>query len=610
MIHTVKRILFMASLSGLAVVSGCGTAPTLEQSATPPSEHQELDPEKLLARARVEANKNIRNTLLMQSAQVYWEQHFSAQAKSVSETIDPRYLSNDLWQQYWTLLLDISLLEGDRARLEKVLPVVQSDQFFQTSSDDQRTLVLKIEQGLLIVEKPLEAAILLIEHYDMLYALPEIQDRIWTHFKRSDLRTISTYTAASDHYEVKGWLALAKSMRLQQRNIYEQYDALQQWRSDWSLHTAANELPHELQVLSNLPESQPTEIVLALPFSGPLANVANAIKNGLLASYYAQTSPLAGSTQSAAPTLKVSTFDTHIQDFMSLYDGHLSQDTIIIGPLKKETIRTLLTYDRLPIKTLALNYVPAEQHVENLYQFSLNPEHETRQVVERMASDGYARVGLLLPENDWGIRIYDAFNLANTTYDNTVVETAFYSDQKSLSSAVAKMLATDKSKDRARMVRAITNLPLETLPRRRQDIDAVFMAAKSNIAKQLKPLLAYHYASDLPVFATSQINNLDNRQSTRDLNGIQFVDMPWSLSTTVALRHAIEENFPATAGPYSRFYAMGIDAFQLAPRIELLGKVSNSHLQGMTGELSIDEQQTVQRKLQWATFRNGKPYIN
>ena len=61
------------------------------------------------------------------------------------------------------------------------------------------------------------------------------------------------------------------------------------------------------------------------------------------------------------------------------------------------------------------------------------------------------------------------------------------------------------ARERARELGRIIGRRLEFEPRRRQDIDIVFMAAYSADARQLMPQLAFHHGADLPVHATSHV---------------------------------------------------------------------------------------------------------
>jgi outer membrane PBP1 activator LpoA protein len=51
---------------------------------------------------------------------------------------------------------------------------------------------------------------------------------------------------------------------------------------------------------------------------------------------------------------------------------------------------------------------------------------------------------------------------------------------------------------------------------------------------------------------------------------------------------------------------MGIDAYNLAPRLGQLKNLPDSHIDGHTGQLSMDSAQRIERSLPWAEIQNGQ----
>ena len=45
-----------------------------------------------------------------------------------------------------------------------------------------------------------------------------------------------------------------------------------------------------------------------------------------------------------------------------------------------------------------------------MFQFALDPEEEARQVAQRVTADGRMRGLVLLPNNEWGQRVFRAFD--------------------------------------------------------------------------------------------------------------------------------------------------------------------------------------------------------
>ena len=153
------------------------------------------------------------------------------------------------------------------------------------------------------------------------------------------------------------------------------------------------------------------------------------------------------------------------------------------------------------------------------------------------------------------------------------------------------------------------NLKFE--PRRRQDVDFIFLAAFPRQARLIRPQLKFHYAGNIPVYATSHIySGKRNRHADRDMDDIIFEDIPWVLYTpnnTPPLQKNIDQLWPEESDQYTRLFAMGIDAYNLIPHLNHLKSYSYERYNGETGILSLDEYHRIFRQLSWARFRNGIP---
>jgi outer membrane PBP1 activator LpoA protein len=51
---------------------------------------------------------------------------------------------------------------------------------------------------------------------------------------------------------------------------------------------------------------------------------------------------------------------------------------------------------------------------------------------------------------------------------------------------------------------------------------------------------------------------------------------------------------------------MGADAYLLAPRLNQLLALPDTQLDGLSGTLSLNPQQRIERQLPWAEFRDGE----
>jgi len=562
---------------------------------------RELTPEQLIGKARAIPNSLDSASLYLEAATQYWQNELYAQSNAALDTITPEHLSYSELQQFLTLTLTLSIQEENHTRIEQTLPLISTQSQQKTSVPQQIELTKLIIRANQILGRHIQAAVTLIEHAGL---FPEEEqydglEEIWQSLRQADAASLSQYQYTGTNLEVIAWLDLARLIQQNQINLETQYQALQDWKKVWPNHPAALHPPHELSILEALPKTRPTSITLALPLTGPISGAGKAIRDGFMANYYANNS------NQNDEKLEIHFFDTNKNSISELYANHLSENALIIGPLDKNALNEVSKLDSLHTKTLALNHLDSPTTHDNLFQFGLAPETETTQLAQRLIKKKLYKVGVIAPESNWGFRIHDAFAQALSNEGGTLIESAFYQDQSSLSETVARLLNTDESKQRKRRIQTITNTNFEFLPRRRQDIDAIFMIAKPETAKQLKPLFAYHYANNLPVFATSQVHKQSSDGANKDLERIEFIEMPWMLSNTIDIKNQLTQIIPDSNEKYSRFYALGVDAFNLAPRLELLHEIQDSQIQGQTGTLSMGEGGIISRKMEWAKFRKG-----
>jgi hypothetical protein len=166
------------------------------------------------------------------------------------------------------------------------------------------------------------------------------------------------------------------------------------------------------------------------------------------------------------------------------------------------------------------------------------------------------------------------------------------------------MLQLRNADPRAKSLQSTTG---QAQPTRRQDIDFIFLAATPQLAQQIKPTLVYQYAGDIPVYATSQLfTNSGDQAQYKDLEGIQFCETPWLLNINDPLHQQVTTQWPQASGSLGRLYAMGIDAYRLAPRLTQLKALPDTRLDGQSGSLSLGQSQRIERQLPWAKFVNGQ----
>ena len=592
------------------IVSACSTPPqkpTETEIITSTTADKTLQPEELISKAIGSDSPQQQTHLFFKAAEAYWKNNLFAQSDAALGSVQTDYLTEDEIQRYLWMTLTFATQNANRSRIEKTMALISRPQLNRLNVDQQLEFGLLIARAQEIQQQNIEAALTLIDirgFFDQ-EQLQGLDEEIWRLLRTTPTPELSQYEYKGNNSEAIAWLDLARTIQLNQINLESQYLALQAWNELWPNHPASLSPPHELTILQQLPKTRPDTITLALPLSGPLQSAGKAIRDGFMANYFAEQK-----VDTQQQGIKIHFFDTAKEDIISLYNNANSPNSLIIGPLDKQSLHALKTLDVIDTPTLALNYLPiSETPIKNLYQLGLSPETEATQLAQHLNKKELKRVGIILPENKLGFRIYDTFSTLFAKLEGAVVKSAFYKDQASLASSVAQLLGTADSHARKRKIQNITNTRLEFLPRRRQDIDALIMIAKPETARQLKPLFAFHYASDLPVFANSQVHNNAATNNNRDLDGIEFIEMPWMLSNTIDIKKEIQNAIPASSEQYTRFYALGADSYNLAPRLKLLQEVQGSQMQGHTGTLSMNEFGIINREMEWAIFKKGKAII-
>ena len=212
---------------------------------------------------------------------------------------------------------------------------------------------------------------------------------------------------------------------------------------------------------------------------------------------------------------------------------------------------------------------------------------------------------VIRPQGNWGDKMERALLQRWQGLGGQLGSVATYSGQEDYSSSMAGALNLSMSEQRARDVRSMLATNIEFTARPRQDIDAIFLLSRSaGEARSLKPLLAYHYVGDLPVYATSSIYRGVPDRADKDLNGAQLVEIPWLLGSNPGLQMALT-TLNGDDNNYTRLNALGADAYLLQSRFHQLQAGPQIQIRGNTGLLSLDPGLRIQRHLQPAEFGGG-----
>ncbi len=592
-----------AALLLAAVLAGCSASPEVKEGVSTASTG--LTVTQLLAAASG-ATGLTQARFLLDAANTLIREDKADKASEVLNKVDKESLDPATRGRYIEMQ---ARLELERGNPEAALALLQDPELLKSAArfpqSQQASISLLRARILDSTGDHFAAAQERIFLDPMLKGTQKEQNRkgIWRSLMYIDIPTLRRYrdTAVTD--ELRGWLDLALISKTTQGNLKAQAEELDQWSQRWAGHPTAKALPGDLAIVRELAAEQPKQVALLLPLSGKLAAVGNAVRDGFMAAYYD-----ASAHEARLPVVKL--YDTEGgTPLPQLSQQAVSEGAeVIIGPLEKSQVAQF--YQQPPtVPTLALNRADIDTAVAPplLFQFSLAPEDEAAQIADIAWQEGHRSVLVIAAQSDWQSKEMQAFSRRWQALGGRVATAALFQDQQSLSPVIKNALNIPRSEARVKEIERLLGRGVEFTPRRRMDIDFVFMLARAQEARTIKPMLAYHYGGDLPVYALSRIyGGFPSPELDRDLETVRFTEIPWVLDNQQPLKQQILTNLPQSRG-LLRLYAMGADSFYLYPRLRQLTQLMDSRIPGQTGFLSLGSNQIVRRELKLAEMRNGRP---
>jgi len=409
---------------------------------------------------------------------------------------------------------------------------------------------------------------------------------------------------------LSGWMELVELTRLYLQQPEALAEVIPHWQQRYPEHPASRQFIARLLDTMRTAGQPPEQVAVLLPLHGPLAAVAGAVRDGILAAYYDAPE------DSRRPVLRIyDSGDTPERAVAAYQEAVANGARFVIGPLRKESVEALARVEPLAVPVLGLNQ-SEDPTLANpaLYQFGLAPEDEAREAARLAWRNGLQRGIALLPDNDWGERVFSAFAAEWQALGGRILDTARYDDDEADHGKVlSALLHLDASEARHRKLTRLLGTRLEFEPRARQDADFVFLIASPRQARLIRPQLSFYRASSLPVYATSRVyTGIPDQARDSDMNGIIFCDMPWTLESRDNWSHlqaAVAEFWPDGSRRYARLFALGIDAYRITPYLGELGNNMPGAYHGVTGNLSLGRQGRLDRTLRCARIQGGLPVL-
>lgn len=549
---------------------------------------------------------------LLEAANLLSRGHHNDRAKTLIATINTKQLTTD---QNLRLRLINARIAMDEKQPRAALEQLQLPTSITLPADLQLEWYTLKAAAATLTASHLEAVRAHIELGSMLHG-KEVsegnQQQLWQALNQLSDSELKGVRRQPPPDLLSGWLDLATLARPSPAQATQFDQQLAQWRSRYPHHPARESLVVRPEGNSRVAVSNqlPGKIALLLPLSGSFSNQAAAVRDGFMAAYYARRS------SNYNPTIRVYDTTDNVETGMTVYRQALDEGaSFIVGPLHKPLLERITGNGKIQVPTLALNYLSDESvAVSNLYQYGLLPEGEARQVAERAAADGHSRALALIPTGEWGDRMLATFSKAWQQLGGRLLEVQRYdASQHDFSEPVTNLLNIDRGRARYSALKSTLGMDIKFDGRRRQDADFVFVAAFPTQARQIRPQLRFHFAGDLPIYSTSHaFSGEANPNQDRDLDGIIFCDMPWTLTNGEGHKPSWEEitnTWKASAIPFKRLYAMGIDAYTLMVQFNTIGSDAASGISAESGLLYRDGANRIHRQLEWARFRNGKPVL-
>jgi outer membrane PBP1 activator LpoA protein len=402
-----------------------------------------------------------------------------------------------------------------------------------------------------------------------------------------------------------GWIALADLDLSAGANPPLFRRLLTRWEARYPHHPARRAIVPRLLARLNLLDRYPSRVAVLLPRRGPYRDAARAVAGGILAARFT-----AGGEGRAANVRFFDTGTGRSEALRAYAAARRWGASVVIGPLLAPQVLALARAVKGHVTILALNDLPRGTPVPpRFYQFGISPEDEAREDARRALRHGRRIAGALVPRNAWGAKVLAAFRRAYERGGGILAAVAFYRPGRhDYAGTVRTLLRVDASIVRARTLESVLGRPLTFEPVARQDLEMIFMPARTEDARELRPELRYFGALGIPVYALAEVDEVGVVH--RDLDGIRFPDMPWLLGRDPALapaRTEVARLWPALGRRDGRLFALGYDAYRLVPLLLHSRHPLRNPYPGATGLLYLGRGNVIHRRLDWAVFRNGRP---
>ncbi|MFA9217087.1 MAG: penicillin-binding protein activator [Sphingomonadaceae bacterium] len=357
-----------------------------------------------------------------------------------------------------------------------------------------------------------------------------------------------------------------------------------------------------------LPSEQPLRVAVLLPLrSDTLGPAAAALRAGLLAAWERDRDNL---------TLEVIDSGELTQDVLSSYAAASNRYDLLIGPLSRAAVAAVADSALVLKPTIALNTPEAQNGPlpPLMLAIGLSIEEEARQAALWAARQHpHGRALVLATGTAWQRRVAYAFaeqwqhDQLHASVLELGAQNGYLSDPElvrlraRIQSDPPTLIFAALGADQTRQLRIAL---LNVLPEMADDGALPDTAPATGT---LSGEQALTQASILPIYGTSALNPGSDGVSSRVLDGVRLLDLPWQLQRDHPAVMVYPRPPAAGGADLQRLYALGIDAYRITREIARQ-PVTRFHLDGVTGRLTIrfgDGPASFERLEQAARYLNG-----
>ncbi len=408
--------------------------------------------------------------------------------------------------------------------------------------------------------------------------------------------------------ELSPWLALASAVRGYLLDPDLLSAALDDWEAAYPNVGYSAESARFWLALWRQTRPHPSRIGVILPGRAAMARAGSAVRDGMMSAWL-------DIPPDRRPELLFRYVGEDPQDVVAAwFDLREAGADFLVGPLERDQVDTLVELPDPGLPVLLLNH-PGDGRTPGsgsaIRAFALLPEDDAELAAAHALVTGQKRALILYQNSDWGRRVSTTFRELFELGGGTVVGSAEYSLRQVDHSALLEvLLELDRSEQRIASLTRTLNQPLESEPQRRTDVDIIFLAARADDGRQIRPQLRFFGAGDVPVLATSQIiAGAPDAARDSDLDGVILPMPPWFLDFTSQGQQRIRsaDMHPHLDNPnLARLHAMGADTMALLPWLDAMATDRSLYLAGMTGRLRLGDTNLIERDQPMVRLNQGR----